>query len=75
MYNVKELDGFKRASWVFFNWSRSLTMIKKSAFAIGIACLTGLSAQVKVLLPWTPVPITLQTFFIVQQQVLLHLQK
>ena len=71
MYNVKELDGFKRASWLFFNWSRSLTVVKKSLFAIGIACLTGLSAQVRVPLPWTPVPITLQTFFVLLAGVLL----
>jgi biotin transport system substrate-specific component len=71
MYNVKELDGFKRASWLFFNWSRSLTVAKKSAFAIGIACLTGLSAHLKVPLSWTPVPITLQTFFVLLAGVLL----
>jgi biotin transport system substrate-specific component len=71
MYNAKVVNSFKRASWVFFNWSRSLTAIKKSLFAIGIACLTGLSAQVKVFLPWTPVPITLQTFFVLLAGVLL----
>ena len=71
MYNVKELDSFRKAAWLFFNWSRSLTIVKKSAFAIGIACLTGLSAQVKVLLPWTPVPITLQTFFVLLAGIIL----
>jgi biotin transport system substrate-specific component len=71
MYDVKVLNNFKRISWLFFNWSRSLTILKKSFFAIGIACLTGLSAQVKVPLPWTPVPITLQTFFVLLAGVLL----
>ncbi len=71
MYNVKELDNFKRALWVFFYWSRSLTAVKKSVFAIGIACLTGLSAYLKVPLLWTPVPITLQTFFVLLAGVLL----
>ncbi len=71
MYNVKELDGFKRTLGVFFYWSRSLTMVKKSVFAMGIACLTALSAHLKVSLPWTPVPITLQTFFVLLAGVLL----
>jgi biotin transport system substrate-specific component len=71
MYNVKELDNFKRTLGVFFYWSRSLTVGKKIVFAIGIACLTGLSAHFKVPLPWTPVPITLQTFFVLLAGVLL----
>jgi biotin transport system substrate-specific component len=71
MYNVKELDDLKRASWLFFDWSRNLTVAKKSAFAIGVACLTGLSAYLKVSLPWTPVPITLQTFFVLLAGILL----
>jgi biotin transport system substrate-specific component len=71
MYNVKELDNFKRALGVFFYWSRSLTVGKKIVFAIGIAFLTGLSAHFKVPLPWTPVPITLQTFFVLLAGVLL----
>jgi len=71
MYNVKVLNDFKRASWLFFNWSRNLTIVKKSLFAIGVACLTGLSAQIRVSLPWTPVPITLQTFFVLLAGVLL----
>ncbi len=33
----------------------------KIAFAFGAACLTGLAAQLKVYLPWTPVPVTGQT--------------
>ncbi len=71
MYDIKVLNNLKRASWLFFNWSRSLTTVKKALFAIGIACLTGLSAQVKISLPWTPVPITLQTFFVLLAGVLL----
>jgi biotin transport system substrate-specific component len=71
MYNVKESNSFKRTSWLFFNWSRSLTMVRKGIFAIGIACLTALSAHLKVSLPWTPVPITSQTFFVLLAGVLL----
>jgi biotin transport system substrate-specific component len=71
MYNVKESNDFKRALCLVFNWSRSLTLVKKIAFTIGIAFLTGLSAHVKVMLPWTPVPITMQTFFVLLAGVLL----
>ena len=35
--------------------------LHKIALALGAACLTGLLAQVRVPLPWTPVPITGQT--------------
>ena len=38
------------------------TLAEKIALAFGAACLTGLAAQVRVILPWTPVPVTGQTF-------------
>ena len=71
MYNVKESNDFKRTLCLVFNWSRSLTLVKKIVFTIGIAFLTGLSAHVKVMLPWTPVPVTMQTFFVLLAGVLL----
>ncbi|MEJ2306029.1 MAG: biotin transporter BioY [candidate division WOR-3 bacterium] len=71
MYNIKESNDFRRAVCLVFNWTRSLTLVKKIVFTIGIACLTGLSAHVKVILPWTPVPITMQTFFVLLAGVLL----
>ena len=45
-------------------WQRrgELSTLKKIGLALGMACLVGLLAQVKVPLPWTPVPITGQTF-------------
>ena len=71
MYNVKELNDYRKFLCFVFNWTRSLTLVKKIVFTIGIACLTGLSAHVKVILPWTPVPITMQTFFVLLAGVLL----
>ena len=71
MYNVKELDDFKKAGDFIFKWSRSLTITKKIALALTMACVTGLSAQVRIPLPWTPVPITMQTFFVLIAGVLL----
>jgi biotin transport system substrate-specific component len=45
-----------------FQWRFELSLVKKIALAMGMACVTGLLAQVKIPLPWTPVPITGQTF-------------
>ncbi len=71
MYSVKELDIFRRTAYWFFDWSRSLVTAKKFILAAAVACVTGLSAQLRVNLPWTPVPITLQTFFVLLAGVLL----
>lgn len=45
-----------------FRWRYELSIPKKLALAIGMACLTGLLAQTRILLPWSPVPVTGQTF-------------
>jgi len=39
-----------------------LDWVKKAALVVGFSLLVALSAQVVVPLPWTPVPVTLQTF-------------
>ena len=51
-----------RAKYDFFRWRYELTIPRKLLLAFGIACLVGLLAQVRVYTPWTPVPITGQTF-------------
>ncbi len=71
MYRVKELDNFRKAGDFVFKWSRSLTIAKKIILALTMACVTGLSAQVRIPLPFTPVPITMQTFFVLIAGVLL----
>jgi len=54
-----------------FRWRYELSIPKKVALAFGMAILTGLLAQVRVLLPWSPVPITGQTFAVLLAGVLL----
>jgi biotin transport system substrate-specific component len=54
-----------------WQWRYELSWIKKLTLAIGIAVLIGLSAQVRMPLPWTPVPITGQTFAVLLAAVLL----
>ncbi len=51
-----------RAKYGAFRWRYELTISKKIALAVGMACLVGMVAQVRLYVPWSPVPITGQTF-------------
>jgi biotin transport system substrate-specific component len=55
-------------SW---QWRRELGWLKKLSLSLGMACLVGLLAQARIPLPWTPVPITGQTFGVLLAAVLL----
>ncbi len=54
-----------------FRWRYELSIPKKAALAVGVAVLTGLLAQARFPLPWSPVPITGQTFAVLLAGVLL----
>ena len=45
-----------------FKWRYELSIPKKLGLALGVAILTGLLAQLRFYLPWSPVPLTGQTF-------------
>jgi biotin transport system substrate-specific component len=45
-----------------FRWRCELSIPKKLVLALGLAVLTGLLAQARIPLPWSPVPVTGQTF-------------
>lgn len=45
----------------YFNGLSALPALYKLALSFGMAAATGLSAQARVYLPWTPVPVTGQT--------------
>ena len=51
-----------RTKYEVFRWRYDLSIPKKISLALGIAALTGLLAQARIPLPWTPIPITGQTF-------------
>ena len=51
-----------RAKYDVFRWRYELSIPKKVALVFGMAALTGLLAQVRIAIPWSPVPITGQTF-------------
>lgn len=54
-----------------FRWRYELSVARKLALALCLAGLTGLMAQVRVYVPWTPVPITGQTFAVLLCAVML----
>ena len=54
-----------------FRWRYELSLPKKLVLAIGMACLTGLLAQIRIPLPWSPVPVTGQTFAVLLVGILL----
>ena len=51
----------ERTRFNVFRWRYELSLPMKLTLALGMAALTGLLAQVRFQLPWTPVPLTGQT--------------
>ncbi len=58
---VSTLERWRMARYNAYQWRYGLSLIKKIALALGMACVIGLLAQIRMPLPWTPVPITGQT--------------
>jgi len=71
MQSITIVERYFKARYLFFKWRHSLSLVNKAVLALGIACLTGLVAQIRIFLPWTPVPITGQTFAVLLAGVLL----
>ncbi|MFQ5925554.1 MAG: biotin transporter BioY [Dehalococcoidia bacterium] len=46
-----------RYKYEAFRWRYEASWAKKLALALGMACVTGLVAQLRIQLPWSPVPI------------------
>jgi len=62
---------FESAKFNFFKWRFESTFANKVALALGFACLTGLLAQARFYLPFTPVPVTGQVFAVLLAGVIL----
>ncbi len=60
-----------RAKYDVFKWRYELSIPRKLALALGMAGLIGVMAQVRFYLPWSPIPITGQTFAVLIAGVLL----
>ena len=65
------VDNYFRLRYSVFKQRTELSFAYKLVLAFGIAIITGLMAQMKILLPWSPVPITCQTFAVLLAGVLL----
>lgn len=68
---VNNLATLKAVRYNAFRWRCELSLVRKLALALVIAGATGLLAQARIPLPWTPVPITGQTLAVVLAGVLL----
>lgn len=65
------VTAINRAKYDIFRWRYELSIPWKLVLALGVAGLTGLLAQVRLPLPWSPVPITGQTLAVLLAGVLL----
>lgn len=65
------IDSYRRKKISYYQWRVQSTFMAKMALAGGLACLTGLLAQLKFYLPWTPVPIVASQLGIILAAILL----
>ena len=56
------IDSYYQKREDIFNRTHNASNVEKLAMAFLMACFTGLMAQIIIPLPWTPVPVTGQTF-------------
>jgi biotin transport system substrate-specific component len=62
---------YNNARYNFFKWRYQLEVYHKVILALSFACITGLLAQVRFYLPWSPVPLTGQTFAVLLSAIVL----
>ena len=68
---MNALASYRVARKQAWQWRSELSWVKKLGLSLGMACLIGLLAQARIPLPWTPVPITGQTFGVLLAAVIL----
>jgi biotin transport system substrate-specific component len=64
-------ENYLRKRYSLFQWRSNTSLVNKVIMAFFMACITGIMAQVVIPLPWTPVPITAQTFAVLMAGVVL----
>lgn len=62
---------YKQAIYSFYKWRYEANIAYKLVLATFFAFLTALGAKLRIYLPFTPVPITAQTFFVLMSAVIL----
>ncbi len=65
------IDNYFEKRFSLFKWRSETSNANKLVMAFFMACITGLMAQLVIPLPWTPVPITAQTFSVLLAGILL----
>ncbi|WP_048189844.1 biotin transporter BioY [Methanobacterium sp. SMA-27] len=65
------IDNYFEKRHSLFKWRTETSNANKLVMAFFMACITGLMAQIIIPLPWTPVPITAQTFAVLIAGILL----
>jgi biotin transport system substrate-specific component len=68
---VSYMNEYQNVTYNFFKWRHELEFLHKVVLALTFACLTGLLAQARFYLPWSPVPVTAQTFAVLLSAVVL----
>jgi len=71
MTSTPTVDAWKCRRYRYFAWRTEMVWFKKLLLAAGMACVTGIAAQIRIPLPFTPVPITGQVFAVLLSGVLL----
>lgn len=69
--STSTLTSLQNLQWQYDGWRKNLSVPKLIAFSLILATLTGIMAQIKIYLPLTPVPITLQSFMVLMSGVIL----
>ena len=62
MKGITITDRYLAGKYAFFKWRYNLVFINKLGLALAMAFFTGLMAQIRIYLPFSPVPITGQVF-------------
>ncbi len=71
MNMTKAITLFNNKKATYFDWLAELNWVKKIGLSLFFAVVTGIFAQIRIPLPWTPVPITGQVFAVLLAGVLL----
>jgi biotin transport system substrate-specific component len=65
------IDNYFKKRYSLFKWRSNTSLANKTVLAFMVACFTGIMAQIIIPLPWTPVPVTGQTFAVLMAGILL----
>ena len=71
MQSQEILNRYYQTRYNIFSWRYNANIIYKVLIVFCMACITGVLAQTRIYLPWSPVPVTGQTFAVLMSGVLL----